>query len=83
MSSHVLKGFKAFGELIRLWLEEADHKELLREGLNLDEIATFIVISLNGASPLYAASKDPAVWQHTLAQLHFYIESLKKPAWTL
>jgi TetR/AcrR family transcriptional regulator, transcriptional repressor for nem operon len=78
MSSHVLKGFKGFAALLRLWLEEADQRGLLKDGLNLEEIAHFIVIALNGAAPLYAASKDPAVWQHTLAQLHFYLESLKR-----
>jgi len=78
MSSHVLKGFKAFSALLRLWLEEAEQKGLLRDGLNLDGIATFLVISLNGAAPLYAASRDPAIWQQTLAQLHLYIKCLSK-----
>jgi len=78
MSHHVLKGFKAFSALLRLWLEEAEQKGVLREGLNLDGIATFLVISLNGAAPLYAASRDPAIWQQTLAQLHFYIKCLSK-----
>ena len=80
MSNHVLKGFKAFSALLRLWLEEAEQKGVLRDGLNLDGIANFLVISLNGAAPLYAASRDPAIWQQTLAQLHFYIKSLRKPA---
>ena len=80
MSDHVLEGFKGFAELLRRWLEEADQQGRFREGLNPDEIAHFMVISLNGAAPLYAASKDPAVWQQTLAQLHFYIESLSKPS---
>ena len=78
MSNHVLKGFKAFSALLRLWLEEAEAKGLLRDGLNLDGIATFLVISLNGAAPLYAASRDPAVWQQTLAQLHLFIKCLSK-----
>jgi TetR/AcrR family transcriptional repressor of nem operon len=78
MSNHVLKGFKAFSALLRLWLEEAEQKGLLRDGLNLDGIATFLVISLNGAAPLYAASRDPAIWQQTLTQLHFYIKCLSK-----
>lgn len=80
MSNHVLKGFKSLAALLRLWLDEARQQEMLKDGLNLDEIANFIVISLNGAAPLYAASKDPAVWQHTMAQLHFYIQSLKRTA---
>ncbi|PIU54364.1 MAG: hypothetical protein COS90_01250 [Deltaproteobacteria bacterium CG07_land_8_20_14_0_80_60_11] len=78
MSNHVLKGFKAFAALLRLWLEEAEQKGVLRDGLNLDGIANFLVISLNGAAPLYAASQDPAVWQQTMAQLHLYIKCLSK-----
>ena len=78
MSSHVLKGFKAFSALLRLWLEEAEQQGLLRDGLNLDGIANFLVISLNGTAPLYAASRDPAIWQQTLAQLQFYIKCLRK-----
>ena len=81
MSQHVLEGFKGFAALLNLWLEEAEQKELLRDGLSLDEIANFMMIALNGAAPLYAASKDPAVWQQTMAQLHFYIKSLRKPTW--
>jgi TetR/AcrR family transcriptional repressor of nem operon len=79
MSAYVLGGFKSFAKLIRLWLEEAEQQGRLRHGLDLDGIAHFIVVSLNGAAPLYAASQDPAVWQQTLAQLHFYIESLQDP----
>ena len=76
MSDHVLKGFRDFAALLRQWLEEARQQGRLRDGLSPDEIADFLVISLNGAAPLYAASHDPAVWQHTLAQLHLYIECL-------
>lgn len=79
MSTYVLGGFKSFAKLIRQWLEEAREQGSLKDGLDLDGIAHFIVISLNGAAPMYAASKDPAVWQQTLTQLHFYIDSLKKP----
>ena len=78
MSDHVLKGFRNFSALLRQWLEEAQQQGRLRDGLNLDEIADFLVISLNGAAPLYAASRDHAVWRHTLAQLHYYIMSLRK-----
>ena len=79
MSNHVLKGFMAFSELLHSWLVEAEQQGRLREGLNLQEIANFIVISLNGAAPLYSSSQDPAVWQQTMAQLHFYLNSLRKP----
>ena len=78
MSNHVLKGFQAFAALLRLWLEEAEQRGMLREGLNLQEIATFLMISLNGAAPLYAASKDPAIWRQTMGQLYFYINTLRK-----
>jgi TetR/AcrR family transcriptional repressor of nem operon len=80
MSNYVLEGFKGFTELLRLWLEEAGQQGLLQDGLNHQGIANFIVVALNGAAPLYAASQDPAVWQHTLSQLRFYIESLRKQA---
>jgi len=53
--------------------------ERWRDGLNLQEISTFILVSLDGAAPLYAASQNPAVWRETLAQLHFYLNHLRKP----
>jgi TetR/AcrR family transcriptional regulator, transcriptional repressor for nem operon len=80
MSDHVLKGFRDFAALLRQWLEEARQQGRLRDGLNPDEIADFLVISLNGAAPLYAASRDPAVWQHALAQLRAYLTYLSKPS---
>ncbi len=79
MSNHVLQGFQSFSALLRQWLAEAEQKGLLQEGLNLDGIANFIMISLNGVAPLYAASKDPAVWRQTLAQLRYYLQTLRKP----
>ena len=79
MSRHVLQGFEAFSGLLRRWTEEAESQGRLKDGLNLDEIADFIVVALNGAIPLYAASKDPLVWQRTMAQLYFYLNTLKKP----
>jgi TetR/AcrR family transcriptional repressor of nem operon len=78
MSNHVLKGFQAFSALLRRWLEEAEQQGRLREGLNLDGVATFLVISMNGAAPLYAASRDPAIWQQTLAQLQLYMKCLSQ-----
>jgi TetR/AcrR family transcriptional regulator, transcriptional repressor for nem operon len=78
MGRRVLEGFQAFSALLRRWLEEAEQKGLLRDGLPLQEVADFVVVSLNGAASLYAAGKDPAVWRHTLAQLRFYVNSLKK-----
>lgn len=78
MSNQVLKGFHGFSKLIRLWLEEAGQKGMLQERLNLPEIANFLVISLNGAAPLYAASGDSEVWRQTLAQLRYYLQTLRK-----
>jgi TetR/AcrR family transcriptional regulator, transcriptional repressor for nem operon len=80
MSDHVLQGFREFSGLLRRWLEEAQRQGRLRDDLSPAEVADFLVISLNGAAPLYAASQDPAVWQHTLAQLHLYLTYLRKPS---
>ena len=78
MSGHVLQGFRSFAELLHQWLTEAERQGLLKEGLNLREVALFLVITMNGASSMYAASKDPAVWQQTLAQLRAYLGHLRK-----
>ena len=77
MSKLVLKGFVTFTKLIFSWLKEAEHQGLLKDGLDLNQISNFIVISLNGAAPLYAATRNPIVWQQTTAQLHYYINSLR------
>lgn len=78
MAGHILKGFIKFSRLILSWLKEAEQQHKLKDGLNLKEIANFIVLSLNGAAPLYAATKDPMVWQQTVSQLHYFIDSLRK-----
>ena len=78
MNRHILKGFVRFSRMIRIWLEEAETEGLLKKGLNHREIANFIIISLNGAAPLYAASRDPAICEQTVSQLHNYMEQLRK-----
>jgi TetR/AcrR family transcriptional repressor of nem operon len=78
MSRHILRGFVRFSRLLRSWLDEADQKGLIKDGLNLKEIANFIVISLNGAGALYSASRDPNIWKQTVQQLRFYIHQLSK-----
>lgn len=78
MSGRVLEGFRKFSNLLCRWLGEAECKGMLREGLDLCETANFIMIVLNGAAPLYASSKDPAVWKQAISQLHFYIRTLRK-----
>ncbi len=80
MASSILKGYIKFSGLIRDWLKEADQKGMLKDGLDLDEIAHFIVTSLNGAAPLYAATRDSRVWKQTISQLHYYISQLRKYA---
>lgn len=80
MNRHILQGFKGFRNLLRSWLQEAEERGMLQDGLALDEVANFIVISLNGAGPLYSSSGDPAVWKQTISQLHFYLRQLRKQA---
>ena len=78
MSSHLMQGFNQLAGLLRTWLEQAEQRGLLKENLNFNEIANYIIISLNGAAALYAPSRDPAILDHTVSQLHFYIQQLKK-----
>lgn len=78
MSRHILKGFVGLSRLLRLWLEEADGRGMLKPGIDHREIANFIVITVNGAAPLYAASRDPLIWQQTLSQLQFYLKQLRR-----
>lgn len=78
MNRHILKGFVRFSRMIRIWLEEAEREGLLKKNLNPREIANFIIISLNGAAPLYAASRDPAICEQTVSQLQHYVRQLRK-----
>jgi len=73
MSKHILGGFMQLAGLLCTWLEQADQQGMLKEGLNFKEIANYIIISLNGAAALYASSRDPAILDHTVSQLRFYI----------
>ncbi|RTZ95020.1 MAG: hypothetical protein DSY90_14785 [Deltaproteobacteria bacterium] len=78
MSRHILKGFVRFSRLLRLWLEEAAEKGMLKAGIDFREVASFIIISVNGAAPLYAASRDPMIWKQTISQLRCYLTQLRK-----
>jgi TetR/AcrR family transcriptional regulator, transcriptional repressor for nem operon len=80
MSNHILEGFKGFAKLLYSWLEEAEQKGMLKDGLDLHAAANFIVISLSGAGPLYSSSRDPAVWKQTISQLRLYLNHLRKQA---
>ncbi len=77
MSRQILKGYVQFSRLMRDWLQEAGEKGLLKSGLNYRDIASFIVISLNGASAIYTASRDANIWQQTTIQLKHYLNSLR------
>ena len=78
MSRHILKGFVRFSKLLQSWLKEADARGMLKPGLDFKEIANFIIISVNGAAPLYTASRDPMIWKQTISQLQHYLDYLKK-----
>jgi AcrR family transcriptional regulator len=78
MSNHLMQGFKQFIELLCAWLKEADQQGQLKENLNFSEIASYMVICLNGAAALYASSRNPAILDQTLSQIRFYIQQLKR-----
>ena len=78
MGNCILKGITDFSEVITRWLEEAYEKNMLKPGLNFNEIAKFIIVSINGCAALYPLSRDPETWKLTLAQINFYIHALKK-----
>jgi len=78
MSSHLMQGFNQLAGLLCAWLEQAEQQGLLKKNLNFKEIANYIIIALNGAAALYAPSRDPAILDQTVSQLHFYIQQLKK-----
>ncbi|MFA4910884.1 MAG: TetR/AcrR family transcriptional regulator [Desulfobacteria bacterium] len=78
MTDDISRGFEGFSNLLYRWLKEAADAGLLKKGLNLEEIANFIFISLNGATSLFVATKNPNIWQHTIRQLEFYINQLKR-----
>ena len=78
MSSHLMQGFNQLAGLLCAWLEQAEQQGQLKENLDYKEIANYIIISLNGAAALYASSRDPAILNQTVSQLHFYIQQLKK-----
>lgn len=77
MIEHILDGFTQLAGLLCSWLEQADQQGMLKQNLNFKEIANHIIVSLNGAAALYASSRDPAILDHTVSQLRFYIRQLK------
>ena len=78
MSNRILQGIIGFSEVITRWLKEAHEKNMLKPGLNFNEIAKFIVVSINGCAALYPSIRDPEIWKLTLRQINYYINELKK-----
>ncbi len=77
MGNCILKGIIGFSEVITMWLKEAYEKKMLKPGLNFNEIAKFIVVSINGCAALYPSTRDPEIWKLTLKQIKYYINGLK------
>jgi hypothetical protein len=78
MSKQILRGFVRLSGLLRSWLQEAHQKGLLRSNLDHQEIANFIIITLNGAAALCISSRDRSILAQTIRQLRFYINQLEK-----
>ncbi len=78
MSRHLFKGFVGFSRLIKAWLVEAEDAGMLRPGMDLKDVANFILIALNGAATFYIASRDPLVLRQAEEQLRFYIRQLRR-----
>ena len=78
MTRQLLGGFVQLSNLIQDWLREAEKNGALRKGLDLAEVANFIVISLNGAAALYISSRDASILTQTVHQLKFYLQQLRQ-----
>jgi AcrR family transcriptional regulator len=78
MSAQVWNSYERTADMLALWLREADRKGMLKEGLDHNGIARFLIVSLNGAAAMYAPAKDPAVWKNTIEQLRSYVRQLRK-----
>lgn len=77
MSRRIRRGFAEFGLLLASWLEEADRQGMLRPGVNCREVADFILIAINGATALYAASREKRILDDTVRQLSAYLGQLR------
>jgi len=77
LGTQVLRGFQGFADLMSQWLKEAEAKKLLRSNLDHEQIANFIILSLNGAAAFYGATKNPCYWTQTVVELRRYIRGLR------
>ena len=78
LSSHLMRGFEQLAGLLCAWLKQADQQGRLKENLNFDAIARFILVALNGTAALHACNRDPAILDQTVHELRFYIQQLQK-----
>ncbi|MGE5283629.1 MAG: TetR family transcriptional regulator C-terminal domain-containing protein [Actinomycetota bacterium] len=77
MSRRIVEGFMRFTDLLASWLEEAKSEDKLKPGVRTKEAADFIVISINGASALYVATRDNRFPRAAERQLNAYIRTLR------
>ncbi len=77
-TTHILKGFTRYSELIESWIDEAITIEIIKENVNSKDVGSFIVSSFYGTTVIYTASKDRQILQRTVNQLYVFLESLKK-----
>ncbi len=78
MSQCVLDGIMGFSNVISRWLKEADDKSMLKPGVNRDQVARFVVTSINGCAALYAATHSRETIDTTLAQIHQYLGEIRR-----
>jgi hypothetical protein len=77
MSGRIVEGFMRFSDLLASWLEEAKSEGKLKPGVRITEVADFIVISINGAAALYAATRSNRFPRAAGRQLNAYLRSLR------
>ncbi|MBU1344296.1 MAG: TetR/AcrR family transcriptional regulator [Proteobacteria bacterium] len=78
MTNCILKGFESYENLITSWIQDAREKNILVENINPQAIGNFIVTCLYGSAALYSGSRKPEIWENSILQLNFFINSLKK-----
>ena len=76
--SQIFEGMQGFSKLLQKWLIEAEEKQMLKPGLDLEAASNFILITLSGCAALYAASKNVNILNTTVFQCIQYIENLRK-----
>jgi AcrR family transcriptional regulator len=78
MADQILTGYDRFADLLAGWLEEAKASGGLRDDADPREIASFLVMALNGAAALYAARRDDKILEETIRQLRHYLDGWRK-----